>query len=131
MDNNGVTPDGVIDRLAPGFFDGVQAGGEVVAFEGLLGPKTERGSYRLFTSMRLDEWLEIPEAALLFQLPGKDQTGDTISSIVWVKCDERLVRCHRAKACRFADAEAEMGMDPAMTGRGNAEAPRYGGPGKP
>jgi hypothetical protein len=125
MDNSVVTPDGVIDELKPEFFDGVQDG-EVVAFRGLLGPKTERGSYQLFTSIRLDEWLEIPEAALLFQLPSKNQTGNAISSIVWVKHNARLVQCHRAKACQFADVEAEMGINPTMTGGGDASKPRYG-----
>jgi hypothetical protein len=112
-----ITPDD-ITALMPGRPYDV----DVVTFRGYLSAEAD-DFYRLFTSKRLDEWLEIPKHALLFQLPGNVQM-DAMST-VWVQRDERLVECHRARACHLAaEADAEFGMDPTNTNPAG-EYPKY------
>lgn len=114
MDN--FTPDGITD-LVSGRPDDV----EVVTFRGFLSAEKDGGIYRLYTSRSLDEWLEIPKPALLYQLPGRGQRDGF--SIVWVKRHERLISCRRAKACHLVvEADSEFEMDPTSAG---AKYPKY------
>lgn len=107
--------DPIITKLKPPLIDD-----DVVTFRGWLGPLQD-GRYKLFTSRGLARWLEIPEAALLYQLPGKKQRDRDAFSIVWVKHEARLIECHRAKACQLVDADFQFDGDP-TEGR-----PKYGG----
>ena len=107
--------DDIITQLKPPIDDD-----DVVTFHGWLGP-LQNGSYKLFTSRTLDRWLEIPEDALLYQLPGKKERDRDAFSIVWVKHEARLIACHRAKACHLVDADFQVDGDPTAT------YPTYGG----
>ncbi len=107
-----ITTDPIIQELAPPFDDR-----GVVLFEGWMSGETADGKYRLFTSPRMDQWLEIPKDDLLFQIPSSARTNAN-ESIVWVRHDAMLVECHKAKACHLAEA----GSDDPTSG---AKYPKY------
>lgn len=113
---NAIKPDGIAERL------GAHCG-DLVILRGLLGPKQEDGSHKLFRSWTFDRWLTIPEDALKAQLPGRFQI-DAVS-IVWVARDALLQECHCAKACHFAEAAADLDLDPTINPA--AGRPKYGG----
>jgi hypothetical protein len=106
--------DEIISKLTPPIVDD-----DVVTFRGWLGP-LEGGFFRLFTSRSLDRWLEIPEHALLYQLPGKSAHEHDAFSIVWVRHEARLIESRRAKARQLVDASSQTDTDP------GAHYPMYG-----
>jgi len=92
-----------------------------VVLRGLLGPRVQSGEgafYRLFASTSLDRWLQIPEAALKSRF--KSEGG----SFVWVVRDARLLECHQARACHFAEPGSAFDVDPTSSPAGRY--PRYG-----
>lgn len=119
MPNVDLIPDSVAQKLAP---DGELAD-TAVTFRGWLSAKDDGdpltgGIYRVYTSPWFDEWLEIKSGDLLFKMP------TTESSIIWVKREARITKCHAAQACHFAEQEAELGADPTAANPTAAKYPR-------
>jgi len=89
-----------------------------VMFECWLGPLTdtvpdspaESDAYRLFTDPQFLEWLEVPAAAILHQIPGT--AGELEGrSFVWVKREARIKRCQSGCAYQFLELEAGKNAD--------------------
>lgn len=129
-----LSPDPVAAQLA----SAVAAGDTAVTFRGWLhtgtgGAPLSDDTYRLFTSPWGDEWLEIKSADLLYQQPGAaggaaaaaaGGGSNDRSSIIWVRRDAVIAKCHAAEACHFAEEEAELGADPTAANPVAAKYPR-------
>jgi hypothetical protein len=73
-----------------------------VALVGYLGEGTSAESVRLYESVALDHWIEIPTVAIVHRVSGADAGAVTDGqSVVWVKREALLVSCESVSASSF------------------------------
>jgi hypothetical protein len=73
-----------------------------VALVGYLGEGSSAESVRLYESVALDHWIEIPAAAIVHRVSGADAGAVTDGqSVIWVKREALLVSCESVYASSF------------------------------